>query len=90
MPGLSERPCRLSLLALAESAASATVTLRNETSGEYVFWTLGFTAAAAPIRWVQHRRGPLRALLRCMARGSWPFSSHDLLHWVARPLWAFL
>ena len=50
MPGGSERPCRVTLLALAEGAASATITLRNQATGEHMFWTLAFSAAPAPIR----------------------------------------
>jgi hypothetical protein len=50
VPGLSERPCRVAVLALAEGAASATVTLRNEATGEYLFWTLSVAAGAAPAR----------------------------------------
>lgn len=50
VPGLSERPCGVAVLALAEGAATATVTLRNEATGEYVFWTLSIAAGAAPAR----------------------------------------
>ena len=50
VPGSSERPCRVTLLPLAEGAAAATITLRNQATGEYIFWTLAFSAAPAPVR----------------------------------------
>lgn len=50
VPGGSERPCRVTLLALAEGAAAATITLRNQATGEHIFWTLAFSAAPAPVR----------------------------------------
>ena len=72
VPGSSERPCRVTLLALAEGAAAATITLRNQATGEHMFWTLAYSAAPAPVR---HEKNKL-------------YNNENLMSWDRNPCFA--
>ena len=76
VPGSSERPCRVTLLALAEGAAAATITLRNQATGEHMFWTLAYSAAPAPVRHEKNKLYNNENLMSWAATLALQYSSH--------------
>lgn len=59
--GLAEKDCKLHFISLTEGQTTATVTFQNQTSGEYIFYNLAFTAGPAKLQGTIRLEGPVRS-----------------------------
>lgn len=61
VPGLAEKDCKLHFYSLTEGQTTATVTFQNQSSGEYIFYNLAFTAGPARLQGTIRLEGPVRS-----------------------------
>ena len=60
LPGLSQKDCRLQFYCYSEGTTAATVTFRNEATGEYSFYRLTFAAAPPAVLGTLVLESPVR------------------------------
>ena len=60
LPGLSQKDCRLHFYCYSEGTTAATVTFRNEATGEYSFYKLTFAAAPPAVLGTLVLESPVR------------------------------
>ena len=60
LPGLSQKDCRLQYFCYSEGTTAATVTFRNEATGEYSFYKLTFAAAPPAVLGTLVLESPVR------------------------------
>ena len=59
--GLSQKDCKLHFYTPTEGQTTGTVTFQNQTTGEYIFYNLAFTAGPAGLQGTVRLEGPVRS-----------------------------
>ncbi|KAA6425822.1 MAG: hypothetical protein FRX49_04197, partial [Trebouxia sp. A1-2] len=59
--GLSQKDCKLHFHTLTEGQTTGSITFQNQTTGEYIFYNLAFTAGPAGLQGMLRLEGPVRS-----------------------------
>ena len=59
--GLSQKDCKLHFHTLIEGQTTGSITFQNQTTGEYIFYNLAFTAGPAGLQGTLQLEGPVRS-----------------------------
>ncbi|KAL0040642.1 hypothetical protein WJX79_000331 [Trebouxia sp. C0005] len=68
--GLSQKDCKLHFHTLTEGQTTGSITFQNQTTGEYIFYNLAFTAGPAGLQGMLRLEGPVRSRYQLKLKGT--------------------